>query len=177
MKQPEIRTITEQQWETLRRETYNTINMILTGVETFLQNKHNSYGKADPEVLLIAGLLSHAVEEYGKLVYLKSLSVNNGNVDIEYNHDKFKNHNYKIKLAIDNLPSSCTLVKRGAFDPKAFQKSAFDTGIEADWQTRLDIFNTDLDDNGEVKKYPPVDFDTLKNAAIEFRKEVNKTTS
>jgi len=176
MRQPEIRTITEQQWRTLRSETFNTILMILEGVERLVDDKYKVTGVVVPETLLGSALLSHAVEEYGKLLYLKSLSVNNGNVDVEYNYGKFKDHNYKIKQAIDNLPSGCTLVKQGVFDPKVFSKSSFDTGTEVDWQTRLDIFNTDLDNNGNVKKYPSVDFDTLKNATIEFRKEVNKTT-
>lgn len=180
MSNPIIKTITEQQWRTLRSETHNTIGTILSGVEALVDKKFDVTGTVVPETLVGAGLFSHAIEEYGKLLYLQSLVPINGMVQIECGGErrggKFDNHKFKFDLAIQRLPTEHTTIKDGAFDPAVFDSASFDTGITTNWGMRLDIFNTDFDASGNVKKYPSVDVDTLRVAVTEFRKEWSKTT-
>lgn len=179
MKKPIVKTITEQQWRTLRSETHNTVNIILTAVEILVDKIYQTTGVVAVETLIGAGLFSHAIEEYGKLLYLKSLSLSEGKVEIELGGEKrggkFDNHDYKFSLSEKKLPETCTLVhKSGYSDDYGDHYDTVNT-VVTDWKTRLKIFNTDFDDAGNVVKYPVVDIHTLKNAVIEFRKVISET--
>lgn len=180
MSRPIIKTITEQQWRTLRSETHNNIGTILTGVEALVDEKFDVKGITVPETLVATGCFSHAIEEYGKLLYLQSLTPINGKVEIELGGKrrggKFDNHEFKFDLAVRNLPTNNTTIKNGIFDPAIFDSGVFDTGKQVDWGTRLNIFNADFDANGDVKKYPAMDSDTLRNAVKEFRKKWSNTS-
>ena len=172
------KTISEQQWRTLKSETLNTVIMILESIEILIIDLQTKQGVVATQVLNGAGLFSHAIEEYGKLLYLQSLSSINGIITIEYDGKhggKFKNHKHKFELALKKLPNQCTVLEDGAFDTAIFDSRIFDTGTIANWETRLNIFNTDLNDDGTVKKYPTVDIHKLITAVTEFRKIINNT--
>ena len=163
--------ISEEQWKKLKQETHNTILGILESVDELVKHIESpGYGK-DVTPIMCAGLFTHGVEEYGKLLYLKNLKPENGKVTIDYD-GKFKNHDYKFSLALEKLPTNCKIIEDGPFDQKIFNSKIFNTGTIADWDTRLQIFNTDLDDLGNVKEYPSVDKDILKKVVFNFRNEM-----
>lgn len=163
-----IKTITESQWKKLQSETFSTIMAIMETVDVLIQHTNSpAYGK-DTTHIMCAALYTHAVEEYGKLLYVQSLSPINGQVEMDYDA-KFKNHKHKFPLALSQLPKDCTVLYQGIFDSAIFQRNVFDTDTITEWNTRLDIFNTDLDANGNVKPYPTIDLDKLRKAVFEFR--------
>ena len=167
-----VRTITEDQWKSLKKETHNTIFAIIESLEV-LSNHIQSpgYGK-DTTPKMCAGLYTHAVEEYGKLLYLKGLSPANGKVDIEY-ENKFKNHKFKFNLTLNNLPQNCNVLREAPFDSNVFDDNVFDaTDTEADWETRLTILNTDIDNQGNVVAYPLVDEKLLPKVISNFKTEM-----
>jgi len=106
-------------------------------------------------------IFTHAVEEYGKLLYLRSLSADEtGKYTIDY-ANTFTNHKPKFKLALDELPKSIKVVYDGSFDSEFFDSNLFDTDVEATWNNRLNVLNVDIDNNGN-----PTDIDFLVEQVI-----------
>lgn len=134
---------------------------------------------SDTEILLktggqlpvVAALYIHAVEEYGKYLYVKDLPSHSGVVEVDM-ENKFLKHNFKINLAKDNLPPDCFVLKQGGFTSSGFTRTGFNVHEVPDWQTRLTIFNTDLED-GRVKHLPQVNHEDLKKAIEEFKSHLN----
>lgn len=140
----------------------NRIKYIIQSVETLLENDG---------ILQIAGALYiHAVEEHGKYLYVELLSSNNGIVEVERLH--FTSHVFKIELAKEDLPQNCFILKQGIFDPNIFQRGVFDIQEVPDWQTRLTIFNTDLED-GRVPVLPDVNKSDLVTAVSQFKSHLS----
>jgi len=163
--------ITETQWKKLQSETFSTIMAIMETVDVLIKHTQApAYGKNTTHIMCSA-LYTHAVEEYGKLLYLQPLLPNNGFVEIDYDA-KFKNHRFKFPLALSKLPESCKVLNDGPFSSDAFDSAIFDTGTISDWNTRLTIFNTDFDENGNVKPYPTIDLKKLQQAVFDFRTEM-----
>jgi len=121
-----------------------------------------------------AGLYTHALEEYGKILYLKSLPVIDGTIEIDYS--KFggnKAHKTKFEL-VDNdktLPESCKMF----FGEKLPVGGSFDEAIAilqrtmpAEPRTRFQIFYSDFDDNGNITPYPEIDPERLKKSIGEL---------
>ena len=80
----------------------------------------------------------------------------------------FKNHKVKFGKAIKELPKTLTTFHNGNFS-KDYVGSDYDTDIISDWETRLNILNTDIDENGDGTKIPLIDLDTLRSAVFEFK--------
>lgn len=118
-------------------------------------------------------VFTHAVEEYGKLLYLRTLDPDEkDNYAIEYSK-KFTNHKTKFGLALDNLPESITVVYQGSFSSD-FDSSSFDTDTETTWEHRLNVLNTDIDDNGNPTDISfNVDMDKLRQCVFDFRNFLN----
>ena len=134
------------------------IKYIIQSVETLLDNDGN---------LQIAGALYiHAVEEWGKYIYVKNIPSKMGIVTVK--RDMFYNHNSKIELAEEDLPDECFTLKQGGFTSSGFTRSGFNVHEVADWQTRLTIFNTDLEDGG-TPPLPEVNHQDLRNAVEGFK--------
>jgi len=134
------------------------IKYISQSIETLLNNDG---------VLQIAGALYiHAVEEHGKYLYVELVSSNSGIVEIERRH--FRDHVFKIELAKKDLPDNCFTLKQGGFTSSGFTRESFAVHEVPDWQTRLTIFNTDLED-GRVPALPEVDKSDLETAVSEFK--------
>jgi len=134
------------------------IKYIIQSVEVLLDNDG---------VLQIAGALYiHAVEEHGKYLYVKDLPSNSGIVVVK--KSPFTDHNYKIDLARKDLPPDCFVLKQGGFSPKSFTRTGHNVHEVPDWQTRLTIFNTDLED-GRVPKLPDVNPKDLRKAVNVFK--------
>jgi hypothetical protein len=113
----------------------------------------------------------HAVEEYGKLLYVKSLiSDTNGNYEVNYRY-KFRDHVTKFNLALADLPNSIKVAFNVQFD-----KSNSDSTNSAtektvpNWDTRLNVLNVDLDDdNNPIDITFDVDIDMLRKCVFDFR--------
>ena len=115
---------------------------------------------------IAAALYIHAVEEYGKFLYVKSLQAVQGIITIDMN--KFTWHDEKIRIAKEALPSDCFVLKHGSFTSSGFTRSSFNVHEVPDWKTRLTIFNTDIQ-NGRVEDLPEVNAEVLRNAVNEFK--------
>ncbi len=182
MTRPQIK-ITREQWIKLQSFTRSNVLMMLTTLEDNLGFPiEPKYPRKENSPVYLA-LYSHAVEEYGKLLYLKNLTPDESEmVTIDYDGDgkkipkTFKNHHEKFAKAIEELPESLTTFHNGSFG-KDFVGSDYDTDIISDWETRLNILNTDIDENGNGTKIQLIDLDTLRSAVFEFKNLVLKDTN
>lgn len=144
---------------TILLETIQTrIKYTIQSVEVLLDNDG---------ILQIAGALYiHAVEEYGKYLYVKNLPSNSGIVEVE--RSPFRDHNFKIELARKNLPADCFVLKQGNYGSASYSQASYNVHEVPDWPTRLTIFNTDLED-GRVPQLPEVDPTDLRKAVNAFK--------
>ena len=132
-----------------------------------------NYDMPDTHIYEIYSILTHAVEEYGKLLYVKSLMPNLDNkYDVDYSN-KFTSHKTKFRLALKDLPASIKAVYPNGFAICGFNKSG-QTTAESTWNNRSDVLNVDLIKDGLQKGDPTeiefvVDFDTLRKSIFEFR--------
>ena len=171
-----IRTITEKQWERLKEATYVTIMSNLNAVDILVEYANDPTDITRSPTYPATGLYTHAIEEFGKLFYLKQLRPKNGKVEIEY-HKIFKgkkSHDFKFEIAIKELPKECIVVQVGSFTSSGFTNSGFVTDTLTDWQTRLQIFNTDINEKGDLEHPPLVSLGTLSRAVPIFRNYMTK---
>ena len=98
-------------------------------------------------------IFTHAVEEYGKLIYMKSLIQNaDNNYDVNYRF-KFRDHTTKFNLALEKLPKSINAVYESGFTKMA-----------------MNILNVDLDDDNNPTDITfALDIDTLRKCVFDFR--------
>jgi len=116
-------------------------------------------------------IFNHAVEEYGKLLYLRTLEPNeNGKYTIEY-RDKFRDHDTKFDLALADLPESIKVVYKAPFDSSNFDSTNFSSeDTKPTWANRLNVLNTDIDDDGNPTDITfNVDIDELRKSVFDFR--------
>jgi AbiV family abortive infection protein len=158
--------ITEELWEKTMQEALTRILRLLDASEKFLN--------MEGDEAVCAGLYTYAVEEYGKLLFLKRYSPIGGLVCIKYK-DEFRNHTNKFKISLPNLPKGKVLARIGFEEGFAEGFQHIDT--VANFETRLAIFYTDFDDSGkDLIPIPRVDSDKLRIAIDELRKIANATT-
>lgn len=174
-----IITITKSQWIALMTKTRSNAESLVDVIEKsigtptqIIRVGGNAYTK-----LAYFATLTHAIEEYGKLLYLKGLSPNaSGNYEIEYDkggrqnvsRGLFKDHDYKINLAISDLNSSLE-VHKGIMDDN-FDNKIMDTDTKIDWNARLNIYNTDIDLEGNPTNiYSTIDLDLLRQSIFDFK--------
>ncbi len=157
----DIEPITDGERTVLLETIRTRMKYIIQSVEVLLDNDG---------ILQIAGALYiHAVEEYGKLLYVLILSSFPGITQIEKMH--FRSHNVKIELARGDLPADCFFLQQGSFTSTGFTGSGFNVPQVPDWQTRLTIFNTDLEE-GRVPPLPGVNSADLRKAVNAFKSHV-----
>ena len=115
-----------------------------------------------------AGLYTYAVEEYGKLLFLKRYSPRKGLVKIKYK-DEFRDHYEKFNIAVQNLPNECTKISRIGFE-EGFENAFEHKDIAADFEARMAVFYSDFQDSGkELMLVPPIDKDKLRTAITKLR--------
>lgn len=147
----------------------------LKAAKRFLELKETYYNN------ICAGIYTYAIEEYGKILFLNSLSPspppNNNKITIPYTHDNqgFLDHRHKFELALyDNkLPYSCKVLRGGGFTFTGFTSSGFTTDTPADFEARKSIFYADFDENNNYNSILTplqVDRGLLENAVDEFLK-------
>lgn len=116
-------------------------------------------------------VFTHAVEEYGKLLYVKSLIPDtNGNYEVNYRY-KFRDHVTKFNLALADLPDSIKVIFRAQFDESNFDSTNNATEETVpNWDNRLNVLNVDLDDNNNPTDITfDVDIDILRKCVFDFR--------
>jgi len=133
-----------------------------------------NYDMPDIHIHEIYSIFTHAVEEYGKLIYLKSLTRNSDNrYDVDYSN-KFTSHKTKFRLALKDLPDSVKAAYPNGFATSGFTKPGQTDTAEPVWNNRLDVLNVDLIRDGLGKGNPTdiefkVDIDALRRSIFEFR--------
>ena len=102
-------------------------------------------------------IFANAIEEYGKLVYMKSLTLDSENkYEVNYRH-KFRDHTTKYHLALTELPKSIN--------------DLFEAGFT---KMPMNILNVDLDKEGNPTWIAfDVDVNTLRKCVIDFRDHIN----
>ncbi len=112
---------------------------------------------------------THAVEEYGKYLYLNSLQPNpNGMYEID--SGIFYNHRPKFQLALSALPDNIKTVYEAPFDSTIFGSEFSAKNTVPDWDKRLNVMNVDIDDNGDPTDIDfHVDMDELRKCVWNFR--------
>ena len=102
-------------------------------------------------------IFANSIEEYGKLVYMKSLTLDSENkYEVNYRH-KFRDHTTKYHLALTELPKSIN--------------DLFEAGFT---EMPMNILNVDLDNEGNPTWIAfDVDVNTLRKCVIDFRDHIN----
>lgn len=124
------------------------------------------------QMQIVAALYIHAIEEFGKLVYVLSIPDNAGIITVNTSNNWFRNHDLKIELAQAILPSECFVINQGAYSGASYSRASYNVHVVADWQTRLTIFNTDLKD-GSVPALPEVSDIDIREAIKKFKSFLN----
>lgn len=158
MGKKEPKVLNYGEWEFLQKIILTRIRYLIADTEILLNN-----GGQLPTVV---ALYIHAVEEFGKLVYVQNLELQNGIAIIDMN--KFTDHEFKINLAQDKLPNDCFVLKQRTYDKAVYGRADYDAHEVLDWETRLTIFNTDIE-NGRVPRLPAVDDADIRKAVNEFK--------
>jgi hypothetical protein len=128
---------------------------------------------------ICAGIYTYAIEEYGKILYLRNLNPlpppNNNRVRVRYTNDNhgFLDHTHKFELSLNDnaLPSSCKVLRQGGFTTTGFTSTGFVTDTPANFEARMSIFYTDFDEHMNYNSILPpqqVDRNLLVQAVDDF---------
>lgn len=167
MKKKQIKEITKEEFLHLITDCYFNIHSIARSAKTLLEQNIKDNAKVLYEKPYVAaGLYTFAVEEYGKVLLLKSYSMNSEKINLDY--DEFIQHIPKFKKALENLPKECRIVKSGGYTSTGYTSSGFNTDVIADFEARKSIFYSDLADDNTPKKLPEVNEITLTVALNMF---------
>ena len=163
----QIKEITKEQFLHLITDCYFNAHSIARSAKTLLeQNVKDNTKVLYEKPYVAAGLYTFAVEEYGKILLLKSYSMNSEKIDLDY--DEFLHHPTKFKKALEKLPKECRIVNSGGFTSTGYATSGFNTDVVADFEARKSIFYSDLNDDNTLKKLPEVNETTLTVALDMF---------
>ena len=160
MKILQNRWITTRQWMVLQRSILHNCVVMLKFLQQVIGTPKNPKYLYDELYMstICLSIYSHAVEEYGKFLYLKRLKPDElGNVEIEY-RKKFRDHPIKFSFVQQELPRLTKL--DNIVDEKTF---------DLVWEHRLNILNTDIDEKGNFTdiKYA-TSMDVLRNVVDEL---------
>lgn len=177
----QFQEITKEQFLHLITDCYFNIHSIARSAKTLLEQNIKDNAKVHYEKPYVAaGLYTFAVEEYGKVLLLKSYSLISDKINLNY--DEFLHHPTKFKKALEKLPEECRIVNSGDYDSNNYAKSDFNTDVVADFEARKSIFYSDLAEDNTPKKLPEVNEITLTAALDRFMdivenemEEFNKT--
>ena len=146
---PEKVKVSTELWIRLCHETAQGVFAMINGARVLIRSRESTRG----DIAIAAGLYTFAVEEYGKLAYLLTLTPKGGKVSIDY-LNVFRRHELKFKLAIERLPGECLSLKSGSSES------------EVSFGARLAIFYTDFDEKSPrgIVELPAVDPTKLMEA-------------
>lgn len=167
MKKKKIK-VTEQQRQTLIVVARETAHQNLQVCDEML--KSNIFQPiSTPTFRICLALYTFALEEYGKILWLGSLPVQNSRISI--NRDTFESHDNKFKMALSSrqLPAAC----------KNIHTSFIGTGGKPiakktvpDLDTRMKILYSNVDDNGNPERYPKINKKKLQRAILNLTNEL-----
>jgi len=177
--------ITPEQFETIKRTVRDNIYGIIEVIKKNIQSENetvipDSRYNPNPHIIYIcAGLYTYAVEEFGKHKLLESCQVNAGLIDLSPIRKSFFNHDKKFEFARDALPPQCfTLYDSDPDDAMwnlVINNLAYPAGwvsdTTADFATRLDLFNVGIENNGQVRATPEINFYDLQHAVERLENE------
>jgi len=177
--------ITEEQFERIKRSVRDNIYGIIEVVKKNIQSENE---RAIPDsrfnpnaniIYICAGLYTYAVEEFGKHKLLESCQVNGGLVDLSPIRKNFFKHDKKFELAREALPPQCFTLYDSEEDDEMWSliinnltyPAGWVSDTTADFATRLDIFNVGIENNGQVRATPEINFYDLQHAVERLENE------
>jgi hypothetical protein len=130
------------------------------------------------------GIYTYAIEEYGKILFLKDLRPTpekNDKLRVRYinRNNGFRAHEHKFNLALDSkdLPDSCKVLLEGGFIPSGFEASGFITPTRPNMKTRMSVFYADFDENNNynsILKSPEVKRELFVTAVDDFLQHIRE---
>ncbi len=129
-----------------------------------------------------AGLYTYALEEYGKILFLKDIKPippTNDRIKFKYKPKKNKSdkksygflaHDDKFSRVLKdkNFPNSYKVLSKGDFEPNDYELEDFEVGLIADMEARMALLYADFKDKNSISDPPPVDMDLLEKAVDYF---------
>ncbi|NIP62099.1 MAG: hypothetical protein GWN01_11960 [Nitrosopumilaceae archaeon] len=152
-------------------ELTSLVNSIETRIKYIIQSSEILLNH-EGQLQVVAALYIHAIEEFGKLVYVLSIPDNMGITTVNTSREWFRNHDVKIELAQAILPPECFVLQQGNYGSAVYGRVDYDVHEVPDWETRLAILNTDLED-GRVPPLPAVDAGDITEAIKQFKSFMN----
>ena len=151
---PSFQKITVEQMNQTQKKIHDNVSSMLDFLDKCL-GKPDMPNKEMSEIYIneMYAIFANAIEEYGKLVYMKSLiQDSDNNYEVNYRH-KFRNHTEKYHLALTELPKSISDV--------------FEAGFT---KMPMNVLNVDLDDKGNPTWITfDLDMDILRKCVFDFR--------
>ncbi len=167
-----VRTISKENMDSLQIKIRGNISRMLDFLNKTLGTPIDpNYEMDKVYVYENYAIFTHAVEEYGKLLYLQSIIPDSiGNYEVEYRR-KFRSHETKFDLALAKLPDSIKTVYKAQFDSSQYDSTNYSTDdTQPNWDNRLNVLNVDIDDNGKPTDITfHVDIDELRQSVFDFR--------
>ena len=150
-----FKKITSDQMNQTQKKIRNNVSSMLDFLNQCLVEPNTELSEV--YINEMYSIFANAIEEYGKLVYMKSLTLDSENkYEVNYRH-KFRDHTTKYHLALTELPKSIN--------------DLFEAGFT---KMPMNILNVDLDNEGNPTWITfDVDVSTLRKCVIDFRDHVN----
>ena len=152
-----FKTITADQMNQTQKKIRNNVSNMLNFLDKCL-GQPDKPNRDMPNIYVyeMYSIFTHAVEEYGKLIYMKSLVQNtDNNFEVNYRY-KFRDHTTKFDLALEQLPESINAVYESGFTKMA-----------------MNVLNVDLDDTGDPTWIEfDIDMNTLRKCVFDFRNQL-----
>jgi hypothetical protein len=130
-----------------------------------------------------AGLYTYALEEYGKILFLKDsqhiLPENSNKIKFRYKLKKNKSdkksygflaHDDKFSRMLKDkyLLNSCKVLSKGGFEPNDFVLGDVEMGLIADMEARMALFFADFKDKNSILDPPQVERSLLVKNVDDF---------
>jgi len=150
-----FKKITSDQMNQTQKKIRNNVSSMLDFLNQCLVEPNTELSEV--YINEMYSIFANAIEEYGKLVYMKSLTLDSENkYEVNYRH-KFRDHTTKYHLALTELPKSIN--------------DLFEAGFT---DMPMNILNVDLDNEGNPTWIAfDVDVSTLRKCVIDFRDHIN----
>jgi hypothetical protein len=106
---------------------------------------------------ICAGLYTYAVEEFGKILYLKSLhpsTTGNNKINLKYK-PSFLNHPVKFRLALKELPDTCKILHEGSLTNRSYTSKSYNIDLIANFEARKRVFFAEFTQDKKSIEMPP----------------------
>jgi len=149
--------ITKRKRDILIAAARNTGLGILSVCEKMLEMPTVKHGYGSEEIRMITALYTMAVEEFGKIKYLKSLNVKSDKVTINRNRE-YESHKSKFRRAMSapDFPSRCRSIHTSFIPSGKTKKPLKIKKTVPDFVARERIVYSNVDDKGNPMKYPRI---------------------